>query len=217
MPLLTALPLALEMVAGSKLVSAVVLASGRHPRRSSAAFLGGVAVGVLGPLTLWYAAFRVVRHTAVHGIGAGGSRRLIDWIVLGLLAVLMVVTFRRRRRDRPSGWLRRLQDPRPAYAFGLGLVLAVAVPSDELVMASVAGSMAGHGRPWWHLLPFTALTVLLLALPLLALLLFGDRAERLLPVFRSWTDRHSWLVSETVILVFAAFVVADLAGSFSRP
>lgn len=216
MPLLTALPLALEMVAGSKLVSAVVLASGRHPRRSSAAFLGGVAVGVLGPLTLWYAAFRVVRHTAVHGIGAGGSRRLIDWIVLGLLAVLMVVTFR-RRRDRPPGWLRRLQDPRPAYAFGLGLVLAVAVPSDELVMASVAGSMAGHGRPWWHLLPFVALTVLLLALPLLTLLLSGERAERLLPAFRSWTDRHSWLVSETVILVFAAFVVADLAGSFSRP
>ncbi|MEU7758342.1 MULTISPECIES: GAP family protein [Micromonospora] len=97
-------------------------------------------------------------------------------------------------------------------------MLAVAVPSDELVMASVAGSMAGHGRPWWHLLPFTALTLLLLALPLLALLLFGERADRLLPVFRSWTDRHSWLVSEAVILIFAAFVVADLAsGSVSRP
>ena len=217
MPLLTALPLALEMVAGSKLVSAVVLAGGHHPRRSSVAFLGGVAVGVLGPLTLWYAAFRLVRHTAVHGIGVGGSRRLIDWIVLGLLAVLMVVTFRRRRRDRPPGWLRRMQDPRPTYAFGLGLVLAVAVPSDELVMASVAGSIAGHGRPWWHLLPFVALTVLLLALPLLALLVFGDRAERLLPTFRAWTDRHSWLISEAVILIFAAFVVADLAGSFSRP
>ncbi|MEU7714426.1 GAP family protein [Micromonospora chalcea] len=218
MPLLTALPLALEMVAGSKLVSAVVLAGGHHPRRSSAAFLGGVAVGVLGPLTLWYAAFRVVRHTAVHGIGVGGSRRLIDWIVLGLLAVLMVVTFRRRRRDRPPGWLSRMQDPRPAYAFGLGLVLAVAVPSDELVMASVAGSMAGHSRPWWHLLPFVALTVLLLALPLLTLLVFGDRAERLLPAFRAWTDRHSWLVSEAVIGIFAAFVVADLAStSFSRP
>ncbi|MFF0658528.1 GAP family protein [Micromonospora tulbaghiae] len=218
MPMLTALPLALEMVAGSKLVGAVVLAAGRHPRRSSVAYLAGVTVGVLGPLTLWYAAFRVVRHTAVHGIGVGGSRKLIDWIVLALLAVLMVITFRRRRRNRPSGWLRRLQDPRPSYAFGLGLVLAVAVPSDELVMASVAGSMAGHGRPWWHLLPFTALTVLLLALPLLTLLLSGGRAERLLPAFRSWTDRHSWLISETVIGIFAAFVVADLAsGSFSRP
>ena len=70
--------------------------------------------------------------------------------------------------------------------------------------------LAGHDRPWWHLLPFLVLTLLLLALPLLALLAFGQRAVEALPKIRDWTNQHSWIISEAVIVIFVAIVVADL-------
>ncbi|WFE39198.1 GAP family protein [Micromonospora sp. WMMD998] len=210
MNLLTVLPLAFVMVAGPQLVSAVFLAASRDPRRSSVAYLAGAALGVLIPLTVWYGVFRAVRHSAGNGAKDSGSRHLIDWIVLVLLLVLMVITFLRRERNQPPGWMRRLEDPRPAFAFGLGVVLFLAMPSDEVTMASVAGSLAGHDRPWWHLLPFLVLTVLLLALPLLALVLLGARAERLLPKVRDWSNAHSWIISEAVILIFVAIVLSDL-------
>ncbi|MCZ7438880.1 GAP family protein [Micromonospora sp. WMMC241] len=211
MNLLTVLPLTLVMIAGPQLISAVFLAASRDPRRSSVAYLAGAALGTLIPLTVWYAVFRVIRHSAGNGTKDSGSRHLIDWIVLVLLLVLMVITFLKRKRNQPPGWMRRLEDPRPAFAFGLGVVLFLAMPSDEVTMASVAGSLAGHDRPWWHLLPFLVLTVLLLALPLLALVLLGARAERLLPKIRDWSNAHSWIISEAVILIFVAIVLSDLA------
>ncbi|MDW3846926.1 GAP family protein [Micromonospora sp. BRA006-A] len=210
MSLLTVLPLAFVMVAGPQLISAVFLAASRDPRRSSVAYLAGAALGTLVALTVWYGVFRVIRYSAGNGTKDSGSRHLIDWIVLVLLAALMVITFLRRKRNQPPGWMRKLEDTRPPFAFGLGLLLFVAMPSDEVTMASVAGSLAGHDKPWWHLLPFLILTVLLLALPLLALVMLGARAERLLPRLRDWSDAHSWIISELVILVFVAIVVSDL-------
>ncbi|PWU57961.1 hypothetical protein DLJ47_00905 [Micromonospora sp. S4605] len=74
----------------------------------------------------------------------------------------------------------------------------------------IAGSLAGHDKPWWHLLPFLCLTLLLLALPLHALFAFGQRAAAALPKIRNWANDHSWWVSEAVILIFVAIVVSDL-------
>ncbi|MBM0225980.1 hypothetical protein DKT69_12900 [Micromonospora sicca] len=210
MNLLTVLPLALVMVAGPQLISAVFLAAGRQPRRSSVAYLSGAALSLLVALTVWYVVFRRVKRS-VGGDQEGSGRRLVDWIVLALLLVLLVIVFLRRHRDQTPAWMTKLEDPGPRFAFGLGLLLLAATPSNEVIMASVAGSLAGHDRPWWHLLPFLVLTLLLLALPLLALLLLGHRARAALPRVRDWANAHSWVVSGLVTLVFVAIVTADLA------
>lgn len=210
MNLLTVLPLAFVMVAGPQLISAVFLAASRDPRRSSLAYLAGTALGILIPLTAWYVVFRALRR-GIGGTDDAGGRRVIDWLVLGLLVVLAVLTYLRRGRSRPPRWMVRLEAPRPAFAFGLGLLLFLAMPTDEVIMATVAGTLAGHNRPWWHLLPFLALTVLLLALPLLALVLLGDRGAAALPKLRDWANANSWVVSELVILIFVLIVVSDLA------
>ncbi|MBY8871291.1 GAP family protein [Micromonospora sp. PLK6-60] len=211
MNLLTVLPLAFVMVAGPQLISAIFLAASRDPRRSSVAYLIGAALGTLVAVTVWYVVFRAVRHGAANGTRDSGSRHLIDWIVLALLIVLMVIVFLRRKRTQPPSWMVKLEDPRPAFAFGLGALLFFAMPSDEVTMASVAGSLAGHDKPWPHLLPFVVLTMLLLALPLLALLVFGDRATRALPRLRDWANANSWIVNELVIVIFVLIVGSDLA------
>ncbi|MEU1752164.1 hypothetical protein ABZ436_05835 [Micromonospora matsumotoense] len=44
----------------------------------------------------------------------------------------------------------------------------------------------------------------------LTMLLLGDRADRVLPRMRDWADRHSWIISEAVVVFFLALTVVDL-------
>nr|MDT0660134.1 GAP family protein [Micromonospora sp. DSM 115978] len=210
MNLLSVLPLALVMIAGPQIISAIFLASSREAKRSSVAFLVGSAIAILIGLTVWYVVFHAVRGAEIGGDKDDGTRHLIDWIVLAVLLALMVMIFLRRKRTQPPKWMGKLEDARPRLAFGLGFLLFLAMPSDQATMLSVAGSLAGHGKPWWHLLPFLVVTVLLLALPLFALLAFGQRAAVALPKIRNWANDHSWLISEAVTLIFVAIVAADL-------
>lgn len=210
MNLLSVLPLAVVMIAGPQIIGAIFLASSREAKRSSLTYVVGAGLAMLIGLTVWYFVFHAVRGT---GGGRGkhdGTRHQIDWVVLAVLLALMVMVFARRKRSQPPKWMSKLQVASPRFAFGLGFLLFIAMPTDEGTMLAVAGSLAGQDKPWWHLLPFLVLTLLLLALPLLALLAFGQRAVAVLPKIRDWANDHSWLISEAVILIFVAIVVSDL-------
>ncbi|MFC7548776.1 GAP family protein [Plantactinospora sp. GCM10030261] len=209
MNLASVLPLAVVMVAGPQVISAIFLASSRDAKRSSVAFLAGSGLATLTGLSVWYLVFHLIRGGG-DGDKDDGTRRLIDWIVLAILLVLMVLVYLRRKRSEPPKWMGKLEEAGPRFAFVLGILLFLAMPSDEATMAAVAGSLAGHGKPWPHLLPFLFVTLLLLALPLVALLVFGQRAVAVLPKIRNWANNHSWLVSEAVILIFVAIVASDL-------
>jgi hypothetical protein len=207
MNFLTLLPLAVVMVAGTQLVAAVFFASSDRPRAASLGYLAGAAIVVCGGTTLaWLVThlFRISLDT-----GDGRFERVVDWIVLALLAVLAVVVFL-RRHSGPPAWMGRLQHATPRYALRVGLLIFLAMPADDLTMLTVGASAARQGLPWWHLLPFMLLTLTLLALPLLALLLLGRRAEAVLPRIRDWADSHAWLVSEAVIAFFVVLTVLDL-------
>ncbi|WP_434742740.1 GAP family protein [Micromonospora sp. SH-82] len=210
MNLLSVLPLAVVMIAGPQIIAAIFLASSRDPKRSSLAYLTGAGLAMLVALTVWYVVFHLVRVAGSGQDRHDGTRRAIDWVVLLVLLALMVTVFVRRKRTQPPKWMGRLQEAKPRYAFGLGFLLFIAMPSDQANMLAVAASLAGHDRPWWHLLPFLFLTLLLLALPLLALLAFGQRAAAALPKIRDWANDHSWVVSEAVILIFIAIVGSQL-------
>lgn len=210
MNLLSVLPLAVVMVAGPQIIGAIFLASSQEARRSSFAYVVGAGLAVLIGLTLWYIVFHAIRGAGSDHGKNDGTRHLIDWVVLAVLLALMVLVFARRKQSQPPKWMGRLETATPRFALGLGFLLFIAMPSDEGTMLAVAGSLAGQDKPWWHLLPFLALTMLLLALPLLALLAFGRRAAAVLPRVRDWANAHSWVVSEAVILIFVAIVVADL-------
>ncbi|MEH0822116.1 MULTISPECIES: GAP family protein [unclassified Micromonospora] len=212
MSILTVLPLAVVMVAGTQLVAAVFLASGERPRQASLGFLAGAAIVVFTGTTIAWVVARTVDGTA--GGGGGGRREAIrtaiDWVVLALLVALAVVVFLRRHSTGQPAWMNRLRHAGPGYGLRLGLVLFVAMPADDITMATVGATAARRELTWWHLLPFVLLTLLLLALPLLALLLMGRRAERVLPRMRDWAARNSWIVSEVVIAFFILMIGVDL-------
>ncbi|PWR09497.1 hypothetical protein DKT68_12120 [Micromonospora acroterricola] len=216
MNFLTVLPLAVVMVAGTQLVVAVFLASSDRPRAASLGFLAGAGLVVAAGVTVAWLLVRLVGGLAADATAAVGRIErgpAIDLVVLVLLVVLAVVVWLRRHRAGQPKWLGSIGHADPAWASRLGALLFVVTPTDDLTMAAVGASVARHDLPWWHLLPFVLLTVTLLALPLLALLLLGRRAARVLARMREWAQGHAWVVSEVLIAFFALLTVLDLIRS----
>lgn len=122
----------------------------------------------------------------------------------------MVRVFVRRKESEPPKWMGRLQAATPRFAITLGFLLFIAMPTDVITMLAVGSSVAQNGEPWWHILPFVFLTTFLVAIPLLALLVLGRRAEAALPEIRAWMNDHSWVINEAVILFFLVLTITGL-------
>ncbi|WP_254545385.1 GAP family protein [Halomarina pelagica] len=205
MSLLAVVPMAVVMIAGPQILSAIFLAMSEPWRRNSAAFVAGAALSITLVVTIAY----------LSGNGAtdqGASNDTLHLVVLALLLVAMVYVYARRKQSKPPKWMGRLQRATPKFSFVLGFLLLGLFPSDLLTSIAVGTYLAAHGEPWTHSLGFIALTLLFLSLPALALLAFGQRAEDLLPKGRDWINTHSWVVSEVVILFFIGMNVNSLLG-----
>ncbi len=65
------------------------------------------------------------------------------------------------------------------------------MPSDIIVMLTVGVNLEHNDSSVAAALPFIVATVLVAALPLLAVLLFHRRAESAMPKVRDWMNPHS--------------------------
>ena len=197
---LTILPMAVVMVAGPQIVSAVFLAISDHARRSSIAYLLGVALAVTIGVTLVYTVALLIGVSAPPTGESGKS--LVDYVIIALLLLLAVRVYLRRNESEPPKWMGKLTTATPGFAFKLGFLLFLLMPTDVITMVVVGLYLARHGDPLFHAIPFILLTLLIVSMPLLVLLLLGDRAETLLPKVRAWMIANSWIVSEIVIAFF---------------
>ena len=205
MNFLTLIPMAFVMIAGPQILSAIFLATSENSRRNSVAYVAGAAISITVFVT---AAFLL-------GSGAsdqGASNDAIYIVVLVLLLAAMIHVYLKREESQPPKWMGKLQAASPRFSFRLGFLLLGIFPTDILTSVAVGSYLASHGDPWWHALPFIALTLFLLALPLLLLLAFGARAQAFLPKARDWMNANSWIVNEIVILLFVAITINSIAG-----
>jgi cytochrome c biogenesis protein CcdA len=201
--LLTVLPLAIVMSAGPQIVTAVFLATSRDARRNSLAFLTSVAVAT----TIGVSVFYFLGGGLSEDRSSEPGRNWLDWVIIGLLVLLALRVFVRRKTAQPPKWMGRLETADARFAAKIGLLLYLAMPTDVISMATVGAYLAREGEPWFYSLGFVALTVLIAGLPLIAVLLLGRRAETLLPKVRSWMSENSWIVNEAVILFFLAMAL----------
>jgi Sap-like sulfolipid-1-addressing protein len=198
---LTVLPLAIVMSAGPQIITVVFLATSRDAKRTSLAFLAGVAgrdddrrhrllfhrrrleaERRFGPDVV-----RLVDRPPARGPRAAGVRQ--------------------EEEHGAAKWMGRLQTADARFAGKMGLLLYLLMPTDVISMATVGAYLASQDAPWWQSLGFVGLTVLIAGLPLLAVLLLGRRAETLLPKVRTWMSENSWIVNEAVILFFLAMAL----------
>jgi Sap, sulfolipid-1-addressing protein len=205
MSFLTLLPMAFVMIAGPQILSAIFLATSDSWKKDSLAFIAGAALSIT-----------IVASAAffIGGGDPGGNDGNDDvyWIVLGLLLVAMLHAFLKRAESEPPKWMGKLQHASPGFAFRLGFLLLGVFPTDILTSSVAGGTLAANGDPWWHLAPFVALTLLLLASPLLILLVMGERGQAFLPKARQWMTDNAWIVNELVLLLFVGITINSLTS-----
>jgi hypothetical protein len=207
----TLMPLAVVMIAGPQIISAVFLATSVDWRRSSLAYVGGAALSIT--------TFVTASYFIVKGLKSGASSSskhsvstTVDWVVLGLLLFAALHVFLKRHESEPPKWMGKLQDANAKFALTLGVALLGVFPTDIATSFAVGSKLARADDPWWQSLGFIAFTLLLLALPMILVLLMGDRAKEFLPKVRNWMNANSWVVSEFVLAIFIALAISNIVG-----
>jgi len=207
MSFLQILPLAFVMIAGPQIISAFFLATSQRWAGCSVAYVAGAAVSITTFVTIAYLVARGGKNAADDEHTANLT---LDWIILALLVILILRVFLTRKTSEPPKWMGKLQEASPRFAFILGLLLLGVFPTDILTSVTAGLHAARHDEPWWHLLPFVGLTLLFLAVPALGVVLLGRRAEVVLPKVRDWMNNNAWVVSEVVLVFFAALTINSL-------
>jgi threonine/homoserine/homoserine lactone efflux protein len=199
------LPLAITMMAGPQIMSAIIFVTAPKALRVSVPFLAGVAiattVGVI--ITTTIASLLSLGDPSA----SGSSGNIIQYVLVGLLVALAIKNYVGRETAEPPRWLSALQSADVKRAFMTGLLVILLMPSDIIIMLTVGTNLAQNNAGLVAALPFIGATVLVAALPLLFFLLFHRRAQQFMPKVRDWMNTHSWLVNIIVCGVFIALIL----------
>lgn len=206
---LQVLPLAITMMAGPQIMSAIIFVTTERPVRVSLAFL----LGVLAATTVGVAITRTLAALLGNAISLGDSSdqgsagNIIQYVLVGLLLAAAVKSYVGRETAEPPRWLGTLMTAGSRKALATGFLLILFFPSDVLVLLTVGTNLEQNQAGLVDALPFIGATLLVAALPLLSYLLFHRRAKTAMPKVRDWMNSHSWLVNIIAYLFFSVIIL----------
>ena len=203
------LPLAITMVAGPQIMSAIIFVTSKDAVKLSLAFIAGAAIGVTVGVTVTRGLASLLGSSVDLGdpSDSGSAGTIIQIGLILLLVAAAIRNFVKRATIEPPKWLGALQEANTRKAFFLGLLLLSIFPSDFIVLLTVGLNLEHNGHSVVDALPFIGLTILLAALPFLAFLLFHRRAVTAMPKVRDWMNTNSWLVNIIVFCIFIALIL----------
>jgi hypothetical protein len=203
------LPLAVTMMVGPQIMSAVILVTAERAVAVSLAFVAGVAAAAASGVALAWGIFALLGGGASMGDPSdrGSLGTAVQLVLVALLIAAAVRTYADRETAETPKWLGSLMDAEPRKALRTGLLVILLMPSDIMVMLTVGAYLAQHRASWTAALPFLAATALIAALPLLGFLLFRRRMERAMPALREWVNTKSWVVSIAACLIFIVLIL----------
>jgi hypothetical protein len=194
------LPLALIMVMGPQILTAIFLVTSHEPVKNSGAMLTGVVVAASLSILIWFGLYEVLGINP--GSSSDSSPSTADWVVAGLLAVAGIHTFLGRKNASVPKWMTALQEAEPRRAFTLAFLLILLMPTDIVAVISTVHWLHVNNDNVIHGWPLVGATTLLMALPILGYLLLGRRAREAMPGIRDWLTTNAWLVNLVVIVYF---------------
>jgi membrane protease YdiL (CAAX protease family) len=199
------LPLAIVMIAGPQILSAIFLATTERWRQNTVAYVAGASLSISIIVAIAY-------YVSDGAAEQGASNEGLYVVVLVLLLFAALRTYLKREESEPPKWMGKLQQATPGFSFKLGFLLLGVFPTDIVTSVAVGTFLSSQGDPLWHYLGFLGLTLLLLALPALTIVALGERGQALLPKVRDWMNNNSWIVNEIVIGLFIALTIDNLIG-----
>jgi Sap, sulfolipid-1-addressing protein len=203
------LPLAITMMAGPQIMSAIIFVTSDRAVPVSLAFVSGVAIAV----AVGVAIATGLASLLGSGISLGDDSEtsstgtIIQIALVALLVAGAIKNYVGRETVEPPKWLGKLQTADAKLAFRTGLLVIIIMPSDVIIMLTVGLNLEHSGSSLSAALPFVAATVLIAALPLIGYLIFHRRARMAMPKVRDWMNANSWLVN---IIVCGIFIVLIL-------
>jgi hypothetical protein len=202
------LPLAITMMAGPQIMSAIIFVTASKPVKVSASFIAGVAIATTVGVAIALAAVALFGNSVSLGDSSknGSTGHIIQYLLVGALVALAVKNYLGRETVEPPKWLGALQSADSKKALKTGLFVIFLMPSD-IIMLTVGVNLVQSGAGFLAALPFIGATILVAAFPLLLFLLFHTRAQKFMPKVRDWMNENSWMVNIIVCGVFIALIV----------
>ncbi|WP_155053893.1 GAP family protein [Streptomyces blattellae] len=203
------LPLAITMMIGPQIMSAIIFVTTPRAVRVSLGFLTGVAIAATAGVAIAMGLAAALGNAVDLGDSSdhGSTGLIIQYVLVALLAAAALKNWIKRETIEPPKWLGTLMTADSRKAFKVGLLVILLMPSDIMIMLTVGVNLIQTDASFASALPFIALTLLVAALPLLVRLLFGRHAEAAMPKIRDWMNTHSWLVNIIVCAVFILLIL----------
>ena len=190
-------------------MSAIIFVTSERAVKNSLAFVAGVLLAT----TIGVAALLGVQSLLGDNVALGDSSdsgsagHIIQFALVALLVAAAIKNYVGRETVEPPKWLGKLQQADSKQALRTGLLVILVMPSDVLVMLTVATNLAQNGDGVGDAVPFILLTALIAALPLLGYVLFHRRAVNAMPKLRDWMNANSWLVNIIVCVIFIVLIL----------
>ena len=195
------------MMVGPQIMSAIIFLTTPKPVKISASFIAAVGIATTAGLIITGALAALLGGVSLgDSSNAESLGNLIQYLLVGLLVVLAVKNYVNRETVEPPQWMGTLQNADWKTALKTGLLVILLMPSDIIIMLTVAVNLKQNDLGLVAALPFIVATVLIAALPLLLYLLFYRRAQRLMPQVRDWMNTHSWLVNVIACVIFIVLI-----------
>ena len=112
---LTILPLAITMMAGPQIMSAIIFLTASKAVKLSASFIAGVAIATTVGVAIALAIVSLLGNSVSLGDSSdgGSTGHIIQYVLVGLLVALAVKNSVGRETVEPPSWLGTLQSADP--------------------------------------------------------------------------------------------------------
>jgi len=213
------LPLAVVVtVSPINIVAAILLLFTKRPLLNASCYLAGFLVGVaavLGILT----AVAGAAHLDTDSQRSRGVSGLLLALGLGLIVVAV-----RKFRSRPAAgetppspkWMDGITAFGPGKSLAAGLTVGAVNPKNIAVgLASdvtIASAGLAVGQSIGVIAVYTVFASLGVAAPIVAVLVLGDRSDKVLRGWQAWLDHNNTAMMSVIYLVFGVILLGRGIG-----